>query len=164
MVDGVQRLATDLCAAGRFDAMICLGGAEGSVLGAAAAKALPIGMPKIIVSPIASGQRRFGMFMGTRDVLVMHSIIDILGINPISTTVFDNAAAAIWGMLQHGHRLDLRQGHAGADRKSTRLNASHVEISDAVFCLKKKKKNREQDRGGQVKKNEEQQSDETQNE
>jgi len=81
MVEGVQRLATDLCAAGRFDAMICLGGAEGSVLGAAAAKALPIGLPKIIVSPIASGQRRFGPFMGTRDVLVMHSIIDILGIN-----------------------------------------------------------------------------------
>ncbi|MFL5804640.1 MAG: Tm-1-like ATP-binding domain-containing protein [Roseiflexaceae bacterium] len=106
MVEGVRRLATELCAAGRFDALLCLGGAEGSVLGAAAARVLPIGMPKLIVSPIASGQRRFGPFMGTRDVLVMHSIIDILGINPISTTVFDNAAAAIWGMLQHGQRLD----------------------------------------------------------
>src|SRR5687767_3177403 len=105
MVEGVRRLALDLCAAGRFDALLCLGGAEGSVLGAAAATALPIGMPKIIVSPIASGQRRFGPFMGTRDVLVMHSIIDILGLNPISTTVFDNAAAAIWGMLQQGRRL-----------------------------------------------------------
>jgi uncharacterized protein (UPF0261 family) len=117
MVEGVQRLATDLCAAGRFDAMICLGGAEGSVLGAAAAKALPIGLPKIIVSPIASGQRRFGPFMGTRDVLVMHSIIDILGINPISMTIFDNAAAAIWGMLQHGHRLD-RGTESGTDTRS----------------------------------------------
>jgi uncharacterized protein (UPF0261 family) len=105
MVEGVQRLATELCEAGKFDAMICLGGAEGSVLGAAAAKALPIGVPKIIVSPIASGQRRFGPFMGTRDVLVMHSIIDILGINPISTTIFDNAAAAIWGMIERGQRL-----------------------------------------------------------
>src|SRR5262245_51908297 len=52
MAAGVQWLATDLCAAGRFDALICLGGAEGSVLGAAAARALPIGLPKIIVSPI----------------------------------------------------------------------------------------------------------------
>src|SRR5499426_1233289 len=110
MVEGVQRLATELCAAGKFDAMICLGGAEGSVLGAAAAKVLPIGVPKIIVSPIASGQRRFGPFMGTRDVLVMHSIIDILCINPISSTVFDNAAAAVWGMLRQGHQLDLRPG------------------------------------------------------
>jgi uncharacterized protein (UPF0261 family) len=105
MVVGVQRLAAELCAAGTFDGMICLGGAEGSVLGAAAAKALPIGVPKIIVSPIASGQRRFGPFMGRRDVLVMHSIIDILGINPISRTIFDNAAAAIWGMLERGHPL-----------------------------------------------------------
>src|SRR5262245_24938177 len=105
MVEGVQRLANELYTAGKFDAIICLGGAEGSVLGAAAAKALPIGVPKIIVSPIASGQRRFGPFMGTRDVLVMHSIIDILGLNPISTTVFDNAAAAICGMIEHGHRL-----------------------------------------------------------
>jgi uncharacterized protein (UPF0261 family) len=110
MIHGVERVALDLLAAGRIDGLISLGGAEGAVLGAAAAKVLPVGFPKIIVSPIASGQRRFGMFMGTRDVLVMHSVIDILGLNPISTTIFDNAAAAVWGMLQHGHRLDLRLG------------------------------------------------------
>ena len=120
MLHGVERVTLDLLAAGRIDAMISLGGAEGVVLGAAAAKVLPVGFPKIIVSPIASGQRRFGMFMGTRDVLVMHSVIDILGINPISTTIFDNAAAAVWGMLQHGHRLDLglgdrQTGRSGAD-------------------------------------------------
>ena len=103
MVHGVERVTLALLAEGRIDALISLGGAEGAVLGAAAAKVLPLGFPKILVSPIASGQRRFGPFMGTRDVLVMHSVIDILGINPISTTVFDNAAAAVWGMLQHGH-------------------------------------------------------------
>src|SRR6185436_18020839 len=108
MVHGVERLTLRLFAEGRIDAMVCLGGAEGSVLGAAAAKVLPIGVPKLIVSPIASGQRRFGPFVGTRDVLVMHSVVDILGINPISVTVFDNAAAAIWGMLEHGHRLNHR--------------------------------------------------------
>src|SRR5215212_5651729 len=110
MIHGVERVTLDLLAAGRIDGLISLGGAEGAVLGAAAAKVLPIGFPKIIVSPIASGQRRFGMFMGTRDVLVMHSVIDILGINPISTTIFDNAAAAVWGMLEHGQRLSVRQG------------------------------------------------------
>jgi uncharacterized protein (UPF0261 family) len=99
MLHGVERVTLSLLAEGRIDAMISLGGAEGAVLGAAAAKVLPLGFPKILVSPIASGQRRFGPFMGTRDVLVMHSVIDILGINPISTTVFDNAAAAVWGML-----------------------------------------------------------------
>ncbi len=110
MVEGVARLTRDLFAAGRFQAMICLGGAEGAVLGAAAAKVLPIGVPKVIVSPIASGQRRFGPLIGTRDVLVMHSVVDILGINPISRTIFDNAAAAIAGMLDRGHRLTHDDG------------------------------------------------------
>jgi uncharacterized protein (UPF0261 family) len=110
MMHGVERLTLRLFAEGRIDAMVCLGGAEGAVLGAAAAKVLPIGVPKLIVSPIASGQRRFGPLVGTRDVLVMHSVVDILGINPISTVIFDNAAAAITGMLAHGRRLERDAG------------------------------------------------------
>lgn len=105
MIHGVERLATELYKAGRFQGLICLGGAEGSVLGAAAARALPIGVPKIIVSPIASGVRKFGPLIGRRDVMVVHSIVDILGINPISRTIFDNVAAAMAGMLGHGHGL-----------------------------------------------------------
>jgi uncharacterized protein (UPF0261 family) len=105
MIQGVEKLAVELFAADRFHGLICLGGAEGSVLGAAAAKALPIGVPKIIVSPIASGQRKFGPLIGRRDVIVIHSLIDILGVNPISRTVFDNALAAMIGMLTYGHTL-----------------------------------------------------------
>jgi uncharacterized protein (UPF0261 family) len=123
MIHGVERVTLDLLADGRIDGLISLGGAEGAVLGAAAAKVLPIGFPKIIVSPIASGQRRFGMFMGTRDVLVMHSVIDILGLNPISTTIFDNAAAAVWGMLQQGHRLDARPGDQEPKRQAAESGA-----------------------------------------
>ncbi|WP_025745831.1 Tm-1-like ATP-binding domain-containing protein [Kallotenue papyrolyticum] len=108
MAQGVARLAQELFAAGRFQALICLGGAEGAVLGAAAAKVLPIGVPKVIVSPIASGRRRFGPLVGTRDVVVIHSVVDILGLNPISQAIFDNAAAAVIGMLRHGH--PLREG------------------------------------------------------
>lgn len=105
MIQGVEKLTVELFAAGRFEGLISLGGAEGAVLGAAAAKALPIGVPKIIVSPIASGVRKFGPLIGRRDVMVIHSLIDILGINPISRTVFDNVAAAMIGMLTHGHTL-----------------------------------------------------------
>jgi len=57
------------------------------------------------VTPIASGRRRFGPLVGTRDVMVVHSVVDILGLNPISTTIFDNVAAAMAGMLHHGHRM-----------------------------------------------------------
>ena len=105
MLLGLQRLALNLFKEGRLDGVLCLGGAEGAVLGASAMLSLPIGVPKIIVTPIASGKRRFGPLVGTRDVMVVHSVVDILGLNPISRTIFDNVAASMAGMLQHGHRL-----------------------------------------------------------
>ncbi len=100
MLKGVRKLALELAANSKIHGVVSLGGAEGAVLAAAAMKVLPMGFPKLIVSPIASGQRRFGPLVGTRDTLVMHSIVDILGLNPISCAVYDNAAAAIYGMAQ----------------------------------------------------------------
>jgi len=97
---GLAAVIRDLHGRGELDGALCLGGAEGAMIGAAGMQALPIGVPKLIVSPAASGPRAFGPFMGRRDVTVMHSVIDILGMNPISTAVFDNAAAAIVGMAR----------------------------------------------------------------
>ncbi len=99
---GVARVALELYRQGRIGGALCLGGAEGAVLGAAAMQALPIGVPKIVVSPLASGRRRFGPFVGTHDVMVMHSVIDILGINAVSRPIYRNAAAAIAGMVRSG--------------------------------------------------------------
>ncbi len=107
MLKGVRKLTLELLAQGKIHGAVALGGAEGSVLAAAAMKELPIGFPKLIVSPIASGQRKFGPFVGTRDVMVMHSIVDILGLNPISRTVFESAAAAIAGMAKEYARKNL---------------------------------------------------------
>jgi len=102
MTKGVRQMTLDLFAQGRLQGIICLGGAEGAVMGATAMKALPIGVPKILITPIASGRRHFGTLMGTRDIIVIHSVIDILGINPISRTIFDNAAASMAGMVKNG--------------------------------------------------------------
>lgn len=99
MKDGVRSMTVKLFEEGRIHGVLSLGGAEGAVLGGYAMQALPIGFPKLIVSPIASGPRPFGPLVGTRDVMVMHSVIDILGINPISIAVFDNACAAMVGMV-----------------------------------------------------------------
>jgi uncharacterized protein (UPF0261 family) len=82
-----------------------MGGAEGAVMGAAAMMQLPVGVPKVLVSPIASGKHYFDPLVGTSDIMVVHSIVDILGLNPIATTVFDNVAAALKGMADHGHVL-----------------------------------------------------------
>ncbi len=88
-----------LYAEGKIHGVLCLGGAEGAVLGANAMRALPVGVPKVIVTPIASGRRHYGQLMGTKDIFVVHSVIDILGINPISRAVFDNACGAVVGMV-----------------------------------------------------------------
>jgi uncharacterized protein (UPF0261 family) len=84
---------------------IAIGGAEGSVMGAGAIMKLPIGIPKLVLSPIASGRHEFGPLVGTSDMLVMHTVIDILGLNHISRTIFDNAVAAMAGLVKHGHEL-----------------------------------------------------------
>lgn len=98
MLKGVRKLTLDLFEAGRIHGVVSLGGAEGAVLAASAMKILPIGFPKLIVSPVASGHRKFAPFIGTKDVTVMHSVVDILGLNAVSRDVFDRAAGAITGM------------------------------------------------------------------
>ena len=100
MTRGIRAVTLDLWNRGALQGVVCLGGAEGALLGAAAMHALPVGVPKVLVSPSASGRRQFAPFVGTKDVLVMHSVIDILGLNPIARSVFDNAAAAVVGMVR----------------------------------------------------------------
>ena len=104
MLEGVRAVVLRLYAEGSVHGVLCLGGAEGALLGAAAMHALPVGVPKLIVSPAASGRRPFGPFVGEGDVTVMHSVVDILGLNEISRAIFDNAAAAIAGMVRDGGR------------------------------------------------------------
>jgi uncharacterized protein (UPF0261 family) len=105
MRPGLQKLALHLYAEGRLHAIVGLGGAEGAVMGAAPMMVLPLGVPKVLVSPIASGRHYFAPLVGTRDVMTVHSVVDILGLNPIACTVFDNVAAAVKGMLDYGHEL-----------------------------------------------------------
>ncbi|WP_028067983.1 Tm-1-like ATP-binding domain-containing protein [Solirubrobacter soli] len=100
MREGVREVVVREFAAGRVHGVLCLGGAEGGLLGAPAMQALPVGVPKLLVSPVASGRRRFGDFVGESDVCVMHSVVDILGLNGISRPIFDNAAAAMAGMVK----------------------------------------------------------------
>ena len=104
MQDGVRATCLQLFADGRIRGVLCLGGAEGALLGAAAMHALPVGVPKVIVSPSASGRRSFAPFVGEKDVTVMHSVIDILGLDEIARSIYDNAAAAVAGMVRDAGR------------------------------------------------------------
>lgn len=95
-------LVEHLYAEGRIAGAVGIGGAEGAVMTASAMMRLPVGVPKVVISPIASGRHEFGPLVGTRDMMVVHSVVDILGLNPIACTIFDNVAAAVAGMVQHG--------------------------------------------------------------
>jgi uncharacterized protein (UPF0261 family) len=105
MREALKKLVLKLYRQGRLDAITSMGGAEGAVMGAAAMMQLPVGVPKVLVSPIASGLHYFDPLVGTSDIMVVHSIVDILGLNPIATTIFDNVAAALSGLVAHGHAL-----------------------------------------------------------
>ena len=105
MREALKKLTLELYTQKRLDAVVSMGGAEGAVMGAAAMMVLPVGLPKVLVSPIASGYHFFEPLVGTRDMMVVHSVVDILGLNPIACTIFDNVAAALKGMLEYGHGL-----------------------------------------------------------
>ncbi len=85
--------------AGKVDGVIAIGGSAGTTIGTAAMRALPIGLPKVMVSTLASGDVR--NWVGDKDILMLNSVVDIAGINRISRQVLSNATAAIAGMVQH---------------------------------------------------------------
>jgi uncharacterized protein (UPF0261 family) len=104
--NGVARIVQDLHAKGQVAGVLSLGGSAGTTIGTAAMRALPFGVPKLMVSTLASGQVR--PFVGVRDILMMPSVVDISGLNRISRTVLTNAAQAMIGMVR-------RPATAGAD-------------------------------------------------
>jgi uncharacterized protein (UPF0261 family) len=108
MMKGVEKIVKKAYDDGRIDGIIAVGGAEGSLLAAAGMKTLPIGIPKFLISSAASGNQTFGPYVGTKDVIVMHSVVDILGINEVSKKIFDNAIAAINGMVDENVGIDIK--------------------------------------------------------
>jgi len=111
MQASLSNLVLELFQNGQVDAAVSMGGAEGAVMGASAMMVLPVGVPKVLVSPIASGHHYFAPLVGTRDMMVVHSVVDILGLNPIACSVFDNVAGALYGMIAKGRGLISPKGN-----------------------------------------------------
>jgi uncharacterized protein (UPF0261 family) len=97
MQRGAQALVRQLHADKRFDAIIGLGGGGGTTMITAAMRELPVGVPKVMVSTMASGNTT--PYVDVKDITMMYSVVDIAGINPISERILRNAAGAICGML-----------------------------------------------------------------
>jgi uncharacterized protein (UPF0261 family) len=99
---GAAKLVGELHQQGKVDGILALGGSAGTTIGTAAMRALPFGVPKLMVSTLASGQVK--QYVGVRDILMMHSVVDISGLNRISRTVLANAAHAMIGMVKGERR------------------------------------------------------------
>ena len=105
---GAANIVTAAQARGEVDGILALGGSAGTTIGTSAMRALPLGVPKLMVSTLASGQTR--PYVGGKDILMLNSVVDIAGINRISRMVLTEAARAIAGMVLFSGSLAPRLG------------------------------------------------------
>ena len=98
MTQAAPVLMAQLVAGGRIEGVISLGGGGGTAIATAAMRVLPVGFPKLMVSTLASGNTAH--YVGIRDIVMMPSIVDVSGLNPVSRTIFTRAAGAICGMVE----------------------------------------------------------------
>jgi uncharacterized protein (UPF0261 family) len=98
MTRGCEALARELFGQGRFDGVLGLGGSGGTALATAMMRQLPIGVPKVMVSTLASGD--VGAYVGSSDIAMLHSVVDIAGLNRVSRRVLGSAVGAVCGMAE----------------------------------------------------------------
>lgn len=95
MIKGVEKIVKELHSAGKLDGIMSLGGSTGTSIGTAAMRALPIGVPKLMVTTWFNAQ-----YVGTKDITMMQTPADILGLNSVIRKTLASAAGAIVGMIE----------------------------------------------------------------
>ncbi len=98
MTRGVATVVKELYDAGRIDGVLAMGGSAGTIIGTSAMRALPVGIPKVMGSTLASGDTK--PYVGTKDVVMVPSVVDVAGVNRISARIYANATGAIVGMVE----------------------------------------------------------------
>jgi uncharacterized protein (UPF0261 family) len=98
MTVGVTKIVTDLFAQDLVDGVFGMGGSAGTIIGTSAMRALPVGVPKVMVSILASADT--SPYVGTRDVVMVPAVVDVSGVNRISARIYANAVGAIVGMVE----------------------------------------------------------------
>jgi uncharacterized protein (UPF0261 family) len=94
---GITKVVGRLHAEAKVDGVFGLGGSAGTTIGSAAMRALPYGVPKLMVSTLASGQ--VAPYVGVRDVMMLHSVTDLCGLNRFTRRILENTAGAMTGMV-----------------------------------------------------------------
>ena len=102
MADGLTHVVLDLHREGRLGGILGMAGGGGTSVATAAIRALPIGVPKLMASTLAGGD--VSAYVGTVDITMMPTVVDVAGLNSISRRIYANAAAAIAGMVLQQRR------------------------------------------------------------
>ncbi len=111
MIQRARALVSDLYKEGRVSGIISAGGGTGTHLAASVMRVLPLGVPKVMVSTVAS--RDMSKTVGTKDITMMHSVVDILGVNSISGMILDKGVGAVCGMVRSGWEPGRRKRTIG---------------------------------------------------
>jgi len=98
VISGAQKLVREMYSEGHICGVISTGGGTGTHLGTSIMRVLPLGVPKVMISTVAS--RDMKDIVGTKDITMIHSVVDILGVNSILGKILDRAAGAICGMVE----------------------------------------------------------------
>ncbi|KAI0011889.1 hypothetical protein F4779DRAFT_570797 [Xylariaceae sp. FL0662B] len=114
MTSGAVRTVGELYAEGKLHAIVGLGGSGGTSIAAAVMRLLPLTVPKLIVSTVASGDT--SSYVAESDITMMYSVVDIAGLNEVLKAVVDNAAAAIVGMAR-AYVERSRRGRTGKEKR-----------------------------------------------
>ena len=100
MIKGASVKVKELLEAGQLDGIVSFGGASNTTIGTSVMKALPFGIPKFMVSSTASMPAYAAKYIGTKDITMMHSVVDIAGFNDLTKAVLERAAGGICGMVE----------------------------------------------------------------
>ncbi|KPK29553.1 MAG: hypothetical protein AMK69_06220 [Nitrospira bacterium SG8_3] len=126
MATGLGKTLLDLYRAGELEGIIAVGGMTGTFITLSAMKQLPFGMPKLLISSVAAMPayaKKLAEYFGVRDITVMHSVVDTVGLNPLVRNLMVNGAGAICGMVEES------EPSAEAEKPS-------IAITEFGFCDK----------------------------
>lgn len=110
MIRGGALAAREMLAEGKFDGIIALGGGTGTTIGTLIMQELPFGVPKVQISTLPGNFRDTRRFFGQKDIMMLNSMVDLVGLNSITRTLIEEGAGAITGMVRYKPNL------AGAKR------------------------------------------------
>jgi uncharacterized protein (UPF0261 family) len=130
MMAGATTLVARWHREGKIDGILGMGGGSGTSIASAVMRGLPFGVPKVMISTMAGGE--VGRYVGTKDIAMLNSVTDIMGLNPILRRILTNGVGAVVGMVEAADRTIEPEGEPS--KKTVAITAFGVTTRAAMRC------------------------------